>query len=276
MRKEISDFTDENSGFRVIFEGLTSIRAIIKVCRSGVSNRRIETILYSEKVTKSKSKEINWLTRISEEMGFSVEETDAATIDKAATGTSHGGIIAICGDREIHNLADRANEIRSACDISSAEKTNTDGFYVMLEGIEDPYNFGYAIRTIYAAGATGIILSPRNWMTASGVVCRSSAGASELISMYTSDFETAAEIFRSRGYKIVCAGIRDSVPVCDADLKKPLFMIVGGEKRGISRNVLEQADLVVRLDYGREFKGSLSAASAASILAYEVFRQNGE
>ena len=262
MRKEISVHEDEKGESCVIFEGMTSIRAVIEARRSGTNNRRIETILYADKVATSKAKEINWLRRVSEEMNFTVTETGADAIDEVSTGTSHGGIIAMCGDRQIHTLSQKTDDIRA------------DDFYVMIEGIEDPYNFGYAIRTIYASGAAGIILSPRNWMTAAGVVCRASAGTSELIPIYTSDFETAADIFKSKGYKIVCAGIRDSVSVYDADLKKPLFMIVGGEKRGISRSVLDAADVIVRLDYGREFNGSLSAASAASILAYEVFRQN--
>ena len=58
------------------------------------------------------------------------------------------------------------------------------------------------------------------------------------------------------------------------DLKKSLFLIVGGERRGISAKLLALADQIVRLDYGRTFNGSLSAASAASILGYEILRQN--
>jgi 23S rRNA (guanosine2251-2'-O)-methyltransferase len=144
----------------------------------------------------------------------------------------------------------------------------------MIEGIEDPYNFGYALRSIYAAGADAVILTPRNWMSAAGVVCRSSAGASELLPLFVSEPEEAVHVAKAAGYKVVCAGIRDSVSAFDADLTRPIFLIVGCEKRGISRAVLDLADEVVRLDYGRPFRGSLSAASAASILAYEVLRQN--
>ena len=60
----------------------------------------------------------------------------------------------------------------------------------------------------------------------------------------------------------------------DADLGRPLLMIVGGEKRGIRKSLYPLIDLVVRLDYGRDFDMALSAASAASILAFEVLRQN--
>jgi 23S rRNA (guanosine2251-2'-O)-methyltransferase len=62
--------------------------------------------------------------------------------------------------------------------------------------------------------------------------------------------------------------------VFEETFKLPLLLVVGGEKRGISRKLLEQADQIVRIDYGRSFRGSLSAASAATILAFEIYRQN--
>ena len=60
----------------------------------------------------------------------------------------------------------------------------------------------------------------------------------------------------------------------ETDLTLPVFLVVGGEKRGISRSVLDKADAVVRIDYGRDFPAALSAASAATVLGFEIFRQN--
>ena len=68
--------------------------------------------------------------------------------------------------------------------------------------------------------------------------------------------------------------IKNSVSIYEADLKKPIFLIVGGEKRGISSSVLSQADEIVRIDYGRKFDAALSAASASTIIAFEIYRQN--
>ena len=45
-------------------------------------------------------------------------------------------------------------------------------------------------------------------------------------------------------------------------------------KRGISSSVLKEADQIVRIDYGRRFDAALSAASAATILAFEVYKNN--
>ena len=100
-----------------------------------------------------------------------------------------------------------------------------------------------------------------------GVIAGCSGG------MYQNIAEAAA-ILREKGCRILCADIDNSVSVYDAELTRPLFLIVGGEKRGISRRLLDMADTVVRLDYGRPFDGALSAASAATVLAFEVYRRN--
>jgi len=255
MKREESRFSES-----AVFEGMTSVRAVICSIKDGSSDRKIRKILIDRNKIKSKEKDIAYLRTVSSELSFDIEFCDRESIDKISIGNSHGGIVALCTERSIPEL--------------SASSIMQDGVYIMIEGIEDPYNFGYAIRSIYASGADGIVLSPRNWMSAAGVVCRSSAGASELIPMFISDPTSSIKIFKGCGYKIAAAGIRDSVSAYDADLKKPLYLIVGGEKRGISRTVIDMCDEIVRLDYGREFRGSLSAASAASIISFEILRQN--
>jgi 23S rRNA (guanosine2251-2'-O)-methyltransferase len=107
-----------------------------------------------------------------------------------------------------------------------------------------------------------------------GILARSSAGASERMPLFTADPAGAVDLFKSKGYKIVSADLPNSVSVYEANLTKPLLLVIGGERRGITRSVLEKSDAIVRLDYGRPFEAALSAASAASILAFEVFRQN--
>ena len=59
-------------------------------------------------------------------------------------------------------------------------------------------------------------------------------------------------------------------------LHLPLLLVIGGEKRGISRSVLSGTDLTVRIGYSREnrFRGSLSSAASAAVLGFEVMRQN--
>ena len=255
MIKENERFSDS-----CIFEGMTSIRALLSNLKDKKENaRKIEKIFFDTEKAVSKHKEISYLKKMSPLFGFSVEPCNSEKIDSMTVGNSHGGIIAVCSEKSYPEL--------------SKEHIKPNGFYVMIEGIEDPYNFGYALRSIYASGVDGVVLSPRNWLSAAGVVCRSSAGASELCDAFIAG-DNFIELFKDSGYKVVCADIKNSVSVYEADLKKPIFLIVGGEKRGISSKIISQADEIVRIDYGRDFQNALSAASAATILAFEVFKAN--
>lgn len=253
ISKESQKFKDST-----IFEGMTSISAVIN--SAAFNNRTIKKVLFDQSNEKNISKKLSYLRHKAEEMNFELVSVSREEIDNITIGSSHGGIIAMCSDRTIPRI--------------SEDDLADKGFYVMLEGIEDPYNFGYALRSLYAAGVDGIILSKRNWMTAAGVVCRASAGASELLPMYIDEYGDSVDILKNLGYKIICAGIRDSVSFYDADLRKPLYLIIGGEKRGISAATLAKSDQIVRIDYASDFNGSLSAASSATVLGFEVMRQN--
>lgn len=243
-----------------VFEGMTSIRALIDNLKENKPDARIiSQIWYDAGKEKAKAKEIGYLKKMGELFAFSVKAVSAKEIETHSIGASHGGIIAFCQEKSYNKL--------------SEDNILENGFYVMLDGIEDPYNFGYALRSIYASGADGIILNERNWLSAAGVVCRSSAGASERLNVFIAS-DDFISLFKKKGYKVVCADIKNSISVYEADLKKPILLIVGGEKRGISASVLSMADQIVRIDYGRRFDSALSAASASTILAFEVYRNN--
>lgn len=256
MQKEDIKFKDS-----CVFEGMTSIRAIIRSIDNKTSNRRILKILFDKDKIKKISKEVGYFKAVSDKYGFELVESNSDELDELTLGNSHGGIIAITSERKIAPLSD---------DISLP----SDGFFVMIQGIEDPYNFGYSLRSLYACGADGILLPQRNWMSAAGVVCRSSAGASELFEMFECDPECAVDVFKSKGYSIVCAEENTENILGECSLPLPILLIVGGEKRGISRSILDKADTLVKINYAREFKASLSAASATTMFAYEIMRQN--
>ena len=153
MKKEA-----ERQAYSVIFEGMTSFRAVI---RSSVPDaRKITRLMFDRAKERSKTRELSFIRRMSAERGFEVVMCGADEINALATGTSHGGIIFECTERTIPTLC--------AGNIVGRDDGISD-FFIMLDGIEDPYNFGYALRSVYAAGAAGVILPGRNWMSAAGV-----------------------------------------------------------------------------------------------------------
>lgn len=252
-------------GENLIFEGMTSIRAVIAAIESGESDRRIVRVYVAESRAKARAKELSYIKAMSYKYDFPILNVPDIEVDALAIGNNHGGLLLEATARTITPLT-----VEAVQSIPENER-----YFVMLEGIEDPYNFGYALRSLYASGVSAVILSPRNWMSAAGIVCRASAGASEAVKTYVADsVSDCIAIMRSHGIKIVSTDMKNSVSIYDADLKKPLFLAVGGERRGLSRELLTNSDVIVHLEYGRDFTAALSAASAASIAGFEVLRQN--
>ena len=195
--------------------------------------------------------------------GVPVRRVPLAEIDAQAGGKTHGGALAFVGERVTVPL-------------DSLAAGTASPFVVMVDGVEDPFNFGQSVRSLWAAGADGLVLRPRNWMSAAATVARASAGASELIPTAIAETaEDAAVHFAARGLTVACADGDDprAVSLYDADLRGPLFLLVGGEKRGVSRSFARQASLVLRIPYGRTGAHALGTAAAAAVLAFEVMRQ---
>ncbi|BDI32188.1 23S rRNA (guanosine(2251)-2'-O)-methyltransferase RlmB [Capsulimonas corticalis] len=208
---------------------------------------------------------IRRLEQDAQRRGVLVKRESEEALDAYVTGKTHGGVIASVGERKFAPLQDL---------IASGEKC---GWCVMIDGVEDPFNFAASIRSLYAAGASGLVVRPRNWMSAAGVVARASAGASELIPTAIAETaEEAASAFRAAGYLIACAGDGPgSRPLYENDLTQPLFLLIGGEKRGVTRSFQDRADMQLEIPYARPEAHSLGTAAAAAVFAFEILRQRG-
>ncbi len=204
------------------------------------------------------------LTQTARRLGIPLTRVSAAEIERLAGGKTHGGVLAQVGPYQF-----------AALGRLTAETPVAAPFIAMIDGVEDPFNFGSSVRALYAAGADGLVVRSRNWLSAAGVVARASAGTSELIPTAIAETASdAAEFFRASGLVIACATDEPgSISVYDADLTRPLFLLIGGEKRGITRSFLDRADLKLRIPYGRPLPHSLGTASASAILAFEIMRQ---
>lgn len=242
-----------NESVTITIEGRPAVRAALL---GGV--REIEEILLARtKVDRFTT----WLRAEARRRGVALRDVPAEEIAAAAQGSTHGGILALTGERR--TLA--------PSDLDLPENR----LVVMLDGIEDPYNLGFAIRTLWAAGIDAVVLRERRWGAAEGTILRSSAGAYDLMPIALVDRpESAATHFRRAGLQVAAtARNRESVSLYEADLRGPTFLLIGGERRGVTRAFLDASDLILHIPYGREFDGSLGAASAAAVIGFEAMRQ---
>jgi 23S rRNA (guanosine2251-2'-O)-methyltransferase len=238
---------------QAVLEGFVSVQAALEA-----ESREIHTIYVRH---DKQDRSVHRLESTARSLSVPFERVSSDVIDAHASGKTHGGIVALAGPRRFVSL-------------EGLVRDSVRPFVAMLDGIEDPYNFGSAVRALYSAGADGLVVRPRNWMSAAGVVARSSAGATELMS--TAVAETASEAaatFRAHGLTIACATKDKAISIYQADLAVPVFVVIGGEKRGITRSFVDQADLRLKIPYGRRFNRSLGTASAVAVLAFEIMRQ---
>jgi 23S rRNA (guanosine2251-2'-O)-methyltransferase len=204
------------------------------------------------------------LVKQAEAQQIPVEQVDEAFIAERVEGQTHGGIIAAVGMRQF-------------VDLGALLGKRERPFIIMLDGIEDPFNYGQAIRALYAAGVDGLVVRPRNWLSAVGIVARASAGTSELMSMAVAETaDQAAVFYKQNGLHIACTTAERAVSIYEADLTAPMFLLIGGERRGITRSFMEMADSRLQIPYGRPFPHSLGAATSAAIIGFEWMRQRGE
>lgn len=235
--------------------------------------RKVELVyIDSSKVKKRDRKTLAFIKSLAEK-GISYELCEREVIDAYLlqndenAGKTHGGVVAVCGKRSYSDV-----------DTLLSKTADEGGFCVLLDGVEDPFNFGYSVRNLYAAGVSGIIIPARNWMSAAGVCARASAGATELCDIAIApemndakshrDFVTGV---KKHGLSVVCAAkTADCTEIFDYEPCFPTMLIIGGEKRGISPEFIECADEIVSIPYAGGVRYSLPTASVAAIFGFEL------
>jgi len=238
----------------IILEGLISIEAALLS-----DSRPVNTLIVRE---NHRDYEVTKLIKTAEARGVPLYRVPEDEIDALAHGNTHGGVLAFVGERRFVTL-------------DALVKNTERPFVVMLDGVEDPFNFGQSIRAFYAAGAHGLVVRPRNWIGgAAAIVARASAGASEWMPTALAEtLEQAADFFRMRGMRVAVADQRRAKPIYDVDLNMPVFVVIGGEKRGITRSFADSADVRVHIPYARDYDQALGTTAASAVLAFEIARQ---
>jgi 23S rRNA (guanosine2251-2'-O)-methyltransferase len=232
-------------------EGGLAVESVLQAASREVEAIYIRQDRYDGRVAR--------LQLMAQRQGIPVTRAPADVIAGFVSGERHGGIIASVGPRRLSTLNDLF--------------TGVSPVVFLIDGVEDPYNFGQAVRSMYAAGIDGLIVPPRNWLSAAATVIRASAGASEYMPTAVSGTVEAVAVAQARGFAVAVATSVDARPMTEVDLSGPLLLIIGGEKRGVARAVEQAAELRVSIPYGRKIDLALGTSSAVAVLAFEILRR---
>ena len=205
---------------------------------------------------------INEIIAKAKEEKVVIVEVDRAKLDELAE--NHQGVVAIVPPfnySEVEDILDLAKE------------KGEDPFVLILDGIEDPHNFGSIIRTAETAGVHGIIIPKRRTVTVNSTVTKVSTGATSYVKIarVTNLNETIRKL-KDAGLWVIGTDGDAKTEYYNQDLKGPLAIIIGSEGFGMSKLVKENADILIKIPMKGNIT-SLNASVAAGIVIYEAVKQ---
>jgi 23S rRNA (guanosine2251-2'-O)-methyltransferase len=190
-----------------------------------------------------------------------VQHVDAADLDRAAGGGRHQGVVAEIDQAPEYDVGELVAQAAAV------------PLIVVLDGVEDPHNFGAILRVADAAGVDGVVRQTRHAAALDGAAAKASAGAIAHVRIATvvNIARAIEELKAARVWTIGLAG--DAAErYSGLDLTMPTAFILGAEGTGLRRLVREKCDHLVSIPMGGHVD-SLNVSVAAGVVLFEAARQ---
>jgi TrmH family RNA methyltransferase len=148
-----------------------------------------------------------------------------------------------------------------------------DSVFIALENIADPGNLGTIIRTVDAAGASGVILIGDTTDPTHPTALKASMGALFAVPIaFAPSLATVIAWAHDNDVQVVATSAKAETFLWDAPLQTPLLWLLGSERHGLSAEGLDSAEIRVSLPM-HGVSSSLNLAVAAGLLLYEMRRR---
>ncbi len=232
-----------------------------------------ESLLHSQRqllelwVTKEKlnprQKEI---VSLAEEKQLKIRHVDRRDIQRLAGMTPHQGVLLKVAAFNYANLDDV---------IDSWQHSGEKAFFLLLDGITDPHNFGAMLRSAELAGCQAVIVAKDRSCPVTAVVEKTAAGALAYLPLcqVVNLARTMEDLKKIGVWCYGLAGDEGSADLFEADLVGHVAMIVGSEGRGLRQNIRNHCDALLAIPMRGQLD-SLNASVATGIALFEVMKQN--
>ncbi|MEO6654678.1 MAG: 23S rRNA (guanosine(2251)-2'-O)-methyltransferase RlmB [Pyrinomonadaceae bacterium] len=222
-------------------------------------NRRIDKVLIADGGKEHRLSEIVDLCRA---RSIAWSHVPRATIARYLDSKmSHQGVIAFTASADYVSI----DEI-----LKNAGETP---LIVVLDGVEDPRNFGAILRVAECSAVDGVIIPERRAVGLTDTVAKSSAGAIEYVKVAkTANLNRLIEKLKEQNIWVVGTSMDAEMSYTDWDWTRPSALVLGREGGGLHRLVAENCDVLVKIPmYGKI--DSLNVSVAAGVILFEARRQ---
>ncbi len=145
---------------------------------------------------------------------------------------------------------------------------------LLLDGIEDPHNFGAILRTAAAAGIAAVIVPSQYQAPLNATVFKTSAGTAGRIPVIR--VQNSVQGFKDlklAGFKIFALDGNSVTTIWEANIAEPVAFIIGNEGRGVSSKLMKMTDETLMLPMENQVE-SLNASVTAALVCYEWKRKS--
>lgn len=147
-----------------------------------------------------------------------------------------------------------------------------EGFYILVDKIQDPGNLGTIIRTADAAGALGVIATKGTVDVYNEKTLRSTMGSIFHIPVIEAIDMNIVDELKEKGFKLIVSTLEESESFYNVKFTERFVLTVGNEGNGISEELIKLGDIKVKIPMPGKAE-SLNVGVAASIMMFEAVRQ---
>ena len=238
-------------------EVLYGLHPVEEAIRAG--GRRLEYVL----VARDGSVRLDRLVELCRAAGVRVSVESKEQLTRIAKTEAHQGAVAAVRERQFLAIED----------LLRAKARFNHRFFLALDGVEDPHNLGALLRSADGAGVDGVLLPERRSAPISGVVAKTSAGASEHVPIArVPNVTRALEQMKKANVWIIGLDERGTPDYTDFNFNADCCLVLGSEGTGLHDLVKKTCDHLLRIPMAGSVS-SLNVSVAGAVVMYEALRQ---
>jgi 23S rRNA (guanosine2251-2'-O)-methyltransferase len=236
--------------------GVYGVLPVLELLRAGT--RTDDKILIAEGVHERRLAQIFDLAR---EQRIRIDRVPRQKLDELTGEVNHQGLLAVTASAAYADAGEIVDSIGG------------DALLLLLDGVEDPRNFGAILRSAECAGVDGVFIPERRSVGLTDTVSKSSAGAAEYVKVAkVANLNRLIEELKAKSVWVVGTAADAKTTYTEWDWTRPTALVHGSEGHGLHRLVAENCDMLVKIPmYGKI--QSLNVSVAAGVILFEARRQ---
>ena len=197
--------------------------------------------------------------------GAVVHREPSESLDRRCQGQRHQGVLGEGGDIAITSM----NTL-----LLRVKERGPNALVLMLDGIQDPNNFGAILRSAAGAGVDGVVFPERRSAQVNDTVIRASAGTAGQVPLVrvVNLTKAIADLQQVGAWVYGLTKQCGSRSYLEEKFDRATVLVLGSEGSGLHCKIQEHCDDLLMIDMPGAIE-SLNVSSAAAIALFRVLAQ---